>query len=145
MGRVIHLDSAGKDRARLIRSVVLALRELMRQNETDSQTYDLAAFISLSLLEIHRTIDASVGAWEKRGYWVKADRFRMDWAWSETLGGSMKKAILGDDWMSVARVAAQVAEKLNSTKVPQRNRLGTPWVGAWEVLLKASNQKPRDL
>jgi hypothetical protein len=116
----------------------------MRQNETDSQTYDLAAFISLSLLEIHRTIDASVGAWEKRGYWVKADRFRMDWAWAETLGGSMKKAILGDDWMSVARVAAQVAEKLNSTKVPQRNRLGTPWVGAWRCYSKLQT-KSRDL
>jgi hypothetical protein len=138
LGRVIHLDSAGKDRTRLIRSVVLALRELMRQNETDSQTYDLAAFIALALLEIHQTIDASVGAWEKRGYWVKADRFRMDWAWAETLGTTMKKAVLADDWMSVARVSAQIAERLNSTKVPQRSRLGAPWVGAWEQLKKNS-------
>ncbi len=136
LGRVIHLDSAGKDRTRLIRTVVLALRELVRQNETDSQTYDLAAYIALALLEVHKTIDASVGAWEKRGYWVKADRFRMDWAWTEQLGSSMKKAVLSDDWMSVARVAAQIAERLNSTKVSQRNRLGTPWVGAWEQLKK---------
>ncbi len=138
MGRVIHIDTAGKDRSQLTRSVVLALRELMRQSETNGTTYDLAAYIALALKEIHDTIDASVGAWEKRGYWVKADRFRMGWAWSETLGEAMKKALLADDWAGVARVAVQIGEKLNSTKVPQRNRLGTPWVGAWDRLKKTS-------
>jgi hypothetical protein len=123
----------------LIRSVVLALRELMRQNDTSAQTYDLAAYIALALMDVHQTIDASVAAWEKRGYWVKADRFRMDWAWAETLGASMKKAVLGEDWMAVARVAVQIAERLNSTKVPQRNRLGEPWVGAWDRLKKKSS------
>ena len=134
MGRIIPLDTAGKNRTRLVRSVVMALRELASQNQTDHQTYDLAAYIALALAEIHQTIDASVIAWEKRGYWVKADRFRMDWAWSEQLGGLMKKAVLADDWASVARLAAQIAEKLNSTKVSQRNRLGKPWIGAWERL-----------
>ena len=134
MSRVIKIESAGKDRTQLVRAIVLALRELMRQTETNPLTYDLAAFISLSLKEIFETVDASVSAWEKRGYWVKADRFRMDWAWAETLGQAMKLAVLLDDWAGVARAAAQVAEKLGDTKVPVRHKLGTPWIGAWDKL-----------
>jgi hypothetical protein len=78
LSRVIKTETAAKDRTRLTRAVVLALRELMRQTQPDNHSRDLAAFISFALLEINQTIDASVAAWEKRGYWVKADRFRMD-------------------------------------------------------------------
>ncbi len=134
MSRVINTENAGKERTQLTRAVVLALRELMRQTSTDGQTRDLAAFIALALDEIFKTIDESVAAWEKRGYWVKADRFRMEWLWSGTLSKTMREALLKEDWATVARVSAQVAEKLPDIKVPQRNRIGTPWEGAWEKL-----------
>ena len=134
MGRVINPDGEGKERTRLTRAVVLALRELMRQTEPDKETRDLAAFIALALSAVSETIDTSVSAWEKRGYWIKADRFRMDWAWSEKYGRDMKQAVLEDDWGKVALTAAQVTEKLKDVKVPQRHRLGTPWVGAWDKL-----------
>jgi len=75
---VINTENAGKERTQLTRAVVLALRELMRQTETNRETQDLAAFIVLALENIAATIDSSVEAWEKRGYWLKADRFRMD-------------------------------------------------------------------
>ncbi|RPI31757.1 MAG: hypothetical protein EHM70_10755 [Chloroflexota bacterium] len=134
MSRIIKPETAGKERTHLTRAVVLALRELMRQTDADALTCDLAAFIALALEEIGNTIDSSVAAWEKRGYWVKADRFRMDWDWTIKLGGTMRQAVLSEDWPTVARVAAQVAEKLNGVKVPQRHRLGTPWIGAMQRL-----------
>lgn len=134
MGRVINPDGVGKERTRLTRAVVLALRELMQQSEPDRDTRDLAAFIALALKAVSETIDTSVSAWEKRGYWIKADRFRMDWAWSEKYARDMKQAVLQDDWGKVAITAAQVTEKLKDVKVPQRHRLGTPWVGAWDKL-----------
>lgn len=134
MSRVINTQSASKDRTQLTRSIVLALRELMIQTETNETTRDLAAFISLALEEIFLTIDVSVNAWEKRGYWVKADRFRMDWLWSETLGKKMRQAITSEDWQTVAITSAQVAEKLRDVDVPKRHRLGTPWVGAYQKL-----------
>jgi hypothetical protein len=139
LGRVINTETAGKDRNRLVRAVVLAIRELMRQTEQDDRTRDLAAFIALALEEIAATIDVSVEAWEKRGYWVKADRFRMDWIWTEQLGEKMRKAVLEDDWPSVAGVAIQAAQKLGDVKVPQRHRLGEPWTGAWRVLKEKSS------
>ena len=134
MGRVINLEGAGKDRKRLTREVVLALQELIHQSEPNSQARDLAAFIALNLEAIYQTIDLSVAAWEKRGYWVKADRFRLEWAWSERLARTLKDALLADNWSEVAVVAAQVGEKLSQVRLPEHHRLGTPWIGAWEKL-----------
>lgn len=134
MSRVINPDSAGKERNRLSRSVVLALRELMRQNEPNEAAHDLAAYIALALLEINDTVETSLVAWEKRGYWVKADRFRLDWEWSGRLGQSMRQAVLAEDWATVAGLSAQVGQKLVKVTLPVHNRLGTPWVGAWRQL-----------
>ena len=134
MGRVINLKGAGKDRKRLTREVVLALQELIRQIEPNAQTRDLAAFISINLEAISQTIDLSVAAWEKRGYWVKADRFRLEWAWSERLARVLKEDVLAENWPGVAVTAAQVGEKLSQVRLPEHHRLGTPWVGSWEKL-----------
>ncbi len=136
MGRVINPDGSGKERTRLTKATVLALRELMRQTRPDETSRDLAAFIALALLEIANTIDQSVTAWEKKGYWLKADRFRMEWDWSASLGEKMKKAVLADDWASIALISAQVGSKLSSVKLPERHRLGQPWVGAYRQLGK---------
>jgi hypothetical protein len=134
LGRVINVESAGKERTQLTRAIVVAMRELSQQSDLDQKTRDLAAFIALALEEIASTIDISVAAWEKRGYWVKADRFRMDWIWTERLGATLRKAVLSEDWATVALTVGQVGEKLSGVKVPQRNRVGTPWIGAHRQL-----------
>ena len=134
MSRVINPDGVGKERTRLTRAIVLAIRELMKQTEPNQTTRDLAAFISIALGAVDQTIDVSVTAWEKRGYWLKADRFRLDWDWASSLGEKMQTALLAEDWPQVAALAVRIAEKLQNVKVPQRHRLGTPWVGAWDKL-----------
>ncbi len=134
MGRYINPETAGKERTQLTRAVVLALRQLMLQTEANELTRDLAAFIALTLDSIDHTIDASVVAWEKRGYWVKADQFRLEWSWAGMLGAKMRQAVLNEDWMSVAQLSAQVAQKLTTVKLPQRHGLGEPWGGAYARL-----------
>ena len=134
MSRVINPEGAGKERSRLVKSIVLAMRELMRQSEPDDHSRDLAAYIALALLEINTTVESSVAAWEKKGYWVKADRFRMDWVWTERMGQQMRQAVLNDDWATIALTVAQMGGKLNHVEVPARHRLGTPWAGAYKHL-----------
>jgi len=129
--RVINPETAGKERTRLTKTVVIAIRELMQQSKPDDNTRDLAAYISLALDAIANTIDPSVVAWEKRGYWVKADRYRMDWAWSSRLAGDMRLAVLAEDWQKVAQIIAQVAERLKGVHVSRNHRMGTPWEGAF--------------
>ncbi len=140
MSRVINPDSAGKERNYLSRAIVLAIRELMKQTSPDQHSRDLAAFISLALNTIAETIDVSVIAWEKRGYWVKAERFRMEWEWAGRYGAEMRHALLAEDWARVAGTSAQVAQKLMKIKIPERHRLGQPWEGAWEAFQKSSSQ-----
>ena len=136
MSRIYNPDSAGKERIKLTRCIVLALRELMRQTQIDEKSHDLALYIGIALLEITGTVESSVIAWEKKGYWVKADRFRMDWSWTEKLGNQMKVAVLTEDWAAIAMLAAQIGQRLVKVEVPQRNKLGTPWVGAYSTLHK---------
>jgi hypothetical protein len=135
--RIIKLDGVGKQRNKLTRQVVLAIRELMRLQEVNTETRDLASFIALNLEAIYQTIDLTVAAWEKRDYWVKADRFRMEWAWSGKLAEEMGEAILKDEWQAVALISAKAAQKLNKVQVPQRHRLGEPWHGAWGEFKKS--------
>ena len=135
MGRLVKSGSASKDRILLERGIVLALRELVHQPNPDDNTRDLIAYITLSLWAIADTIDESVGAWEKRGYWVKADRFRMEWNWTKSLGDNLYRSAIEDDWVSLAQISAQVGEKLKAVKIPQRHHMGTPWVGAWQRLI----------
>ncbi len=134
MSRIINPDSAGKERTRLTKAVALAVRELAQQTGPGTESRDLAAFIALALAVVAETIDVSVAAWEKRGYWVKADKFRMDWAWAGQLAEKIRSAVLAEDWAAVAQAAAQVAGRLNRITVPPGHRLGRPWVGAWNEL-----------
>ncbi len=139
MGRVVNPESSGKERTKLTKSIVKAIRELMSQSKPDQNTRDLTAFIVLGLAEIYNTVDISVLAWEKRGYWVKADRFRLDWEWTSQYSSQMKEALMGDDWAQVAMIAAKTAQKFNNIKIPVKNRIGEPWIGAYQSLLKQKN------
>jgi hypothetical protein len=134
LGRVINLHGVGKERKQLVRAIVLALKHLNQQNEPDENTRDIVAFICLALQAVYNSIDESVAAWEKRGYWLKADRFRLEWAWTDMLGENLRKALLDDDWTAIALAIAQIGEKLKNEKQPQRIRSGIPWRGAWEQL-----------
>ncbi len=136
MSRIINLESAGKERNRLTKAIVLAVRELAQQSGPGAESRDLAAFIALALETVAETIDASVAAWEKRGYWVKADKFRMEWNWAGQLAKKMRVAILAEDWIGITQVAAQAAGRLDRITVSTGHRLGKPWVGAWNELQK---------
>ncbi len=138
MSRVIKTGSAGKDRLLLEKGIILAIHELSKQAGMDDTTRDLLAYIALSLQAIGETIEESVAAWEKRDYWLKADRYRMEWSWTVTLGEEMQKAILDEDWGKVVQITAQVTQRLSKTKIAQRNRLGTPWMGSYQKLINQS-------
>jgi len=134
VSRVINFDSAGKDRTRLVKGIVISLRELAHQTEPDETTRDQLAFISLALTAIFNTIEPSVAAWEKRGYWVKADRFRMEWGWTAPLAEALRKALLEDDWGAIAKSLGQIGERFAHIKVSANHRMGKPWTGAWSKL-----------
>jgi len=134
MSPIINPESAGKERTQLTKAIVLAVRELAKQTDVTNEAKDLAAFIALALKNISEGIDVSVAAWEKRGYWVKADRFRMEWLWTGQYADKMKVAIFTDDWGAIAMLMPQIAQKFGKIMVSDHHRLGKPWVGSFKQL-----------
>ena len=141
LGKIIKTHSAGKDRIHLSRNILQAIQQLARQNEVNDDTRDLVAFIALALDEISETIEASVAAWEKRGYWVKADRFRLDWEWAGTQAKIIRKAAIEEDWGVVLQNIPRIAEHLKDVKQLKRPSKTEPWRGAWGSLLRANTPK----
>jgi len=134
VSRVINPDSVGKERTRLIKSIVLCIRELAKQTKVTPETKDQASFITLALQSISDGVDVSVAAWEKRDYWVKADKFRMEWLWTGNMAEKMKTAVLSDDWAVIASLMPQIASRFNKVEVSNNHRLGKPWENAYALL-----------
>jgi hypothetical protein len=131
---VINPDSVGKERTRLTKSIVLCIRELAKQSNVTPETKDQAAYIALALQAIADGIDVSVAAWEKRDYWVKADKFRMEWMWAGQVAAKMKAAVLTDDWAGIAMLMPQIAQRFSKIVVSDNHRLGKPWLSAYKLL-----------
>lgn len=134
MSRIIHTEGGGKERNALLREAVYALRELMTQTEVTATTRDLVAYLIIVLEAVNATIEKSVEAWEKRGYWIKADRYRLDWQWTSQYARKLREALQPEDWSAVAQIAIQIGGKLNGVNIPKRKRTTTPWEGAWGKL-----------
>lgn len=134
MSRLINTDSVGKERTRLSKSIVLCIRQLAKQNQVTPDAKDQAAYIALALQAIAEGIDSSVAAWEKRDYWVKADKFRMEWMWAGQFADRLKTAVLSDDWATIAVMLPSISQKFNKIEVSDNHRLGTPWTSAYKLL-----------
>lgn len=134
MGRVISTENLATERNRLLKAMALALREMAKKSSYDEESRDLAAFLVLALDNVAESIERSVLPWEKRGYWVKADRFRMEWAWAESLRTKMRAAVNTEKPEEIAMAASTLSDKLKGVKVSERHRLGSPWHGAWAQL-----------
>ncbi len=131
MTRIINPHSAGKARNRLSRQVALSLRELAKRPTIDQETRDLLAFVVLALEDIAAGIDESVAAWEKRGYWVKADRFRLEWEWAGQTAARLRAALQAEDWDAIPMLLAEVGQRFAGIKISPNHRMGRPWQGAY--------------
>jgi len=140
MSRIIQTDGVGKRRQRLLQMLGAALREMLTQTRPDARTLDLAAFIAELLGAVDATIEETTTPWEKRGYWVKADRFRMEWRWVRQLRERMEEAVRAQDWEAIADAAAKIFGRIGHVRVPKRLKLDNAWEGAYQRLL----EKPPD-
>lgn len=136
MSRLVNTDGVGRQRDRLMKAVMLALKTLASRKEVNDEVRDLVAFMALALNEIHETIDVTCQAWEKRDYWLKADQFRREWAWAGRMGDKLERVVLGEQWQDLPARMVDLSKHLEKVSLPKRNTLGTPWVGALTKLKK---------
>lgn len=120
-------------RTRLRKSIVLASRLLMKQSRPDDLSRDLAAFILLAVEKISESVESTALAWEKRDYWLKADRFRQEWLWTIESDQELSQALRLENWSRIATEVAKIVHRFGETEISRNNRIGEPWVGAWET------------
>lgn len=130
MSQIINPSTPGKERTRLSKAIVITIRAFMRQEKPDENAKNMVAFIILALRYISEGIDQSVIAWEKRGYWVKADKYRMEWQWTGILAQQLHEAFSNDNWPEVSGLLMQIMGRFSNIKVSDRHRMGKPWMGA---------------
>ncbi len=132
MGRLITTDAPGKTRQQLRRTVAEALRRLSRKPTFDDEAKDLAALIVFALHGIADTVDQTIAAWEKRDYWLKAERFREQWRWLDPLADELSAVIYEERWEDLPPVLARLMPHFSDIKVKKLTRSPDLWRGAYQ-------------
>jgi hypothetical protein len=136
MSRVIHTESPGKSRHRYRRTVAEMLRRLGRKQKFDGEAKDQVALIVLCLQGIADTIDQTVEAWEKRDYWMKAERFQRKWEWVDPMADELSAILYEENWDQLPRVLAQLMPHFSDITVKRLTRSATAWKGAYGKFMR---------
>jgi hypothetical protein len=136
MGRIINTETPGKVRHRYRRSIAEMLRRLSKKDRIDEQAKDQAALIVLCLQGMADTVDQTVRAWEKRDYWMKADRFEQEWTWLDPMADQLGALIYEERWSELPVLLAKLAPHFSDVTVKRLTRKPGVWRGAYQKLME---------
>ena len=136
MARVINTNSPGKRRSAHMRTIAEILRRLSRQNEIDSETKDMVAALVYCLRGIDATVEESISAWEKRGYWKKADDFQQKWWWASLIAKAIEEMIQSDNWDELPPTILRLYPHCSDIQISKMTRDPRDWRGAHDKLLR---------
>lgn len=131
MSRVINLNAPGKTRTQHMRTLAEIIRRLASKPAVDDEARDMAAAMIFLFREIHSGIDSSALAWEKRNYWLKADRFRMDWEWVSQAAADLEDMIRNEAWDLLPRLLMELFPHFGGIKIKKLTRQPDLWRGAY--------------
>lgn len=139
MGRVINTNSPAKRRSHLMRTIAEILRRLgQRQGEIDDEVRDMVAMIVFCLREIDDGIIESIQAWEKRGYWKKADKFQQEWMWTGNMAAKVEKMLRDEAWDTLPDVMMKLFPHFSSIVINKMMRNPSEWEGCYAKLIEKS-------
>ncbi len=134
MGRIIRVESPTALRKKLRRTVAEAIGRLEPLSATDDEAKDLAALIVYALREIDASVEGSAEAWEKRNYYVKAERLRVDWQWVGRFAERLGRVVMAGDWARVSVVCADLAPRVADAAGAKQRLTPDLWTGAYRRL-----------
>lgn len=135
MSRVINTDSTGKARSQLMRTCAELLRHLSQKPAIDDEAKDMAAMVVLCLREIDEGIESSAAVWEKRDYWMKAEKLRQRWVWVGSEAARLERAIRDDAWTTLPDLMLKLFPHFADIKISRFTRSSDLWDGAYKHLL----------
>jgi hypothetical protein len=136
MSRIISTEGPGKIRSQHRRTIAEALRRLSLKQQLDDEVKDLAALIVFCLHRIADTVEQTTEAWDKRDYYLKADRFREGWRWVEPLADQLGGVIYEERWNDLPGVLVQLMPHFADVTIKQMTRKPSLWKGAYEKFLQ---------
>jgi hypothetical protein len=138
MSRVINPNAPGKSRNFHMRTLAEMLRRLARKGEVDAETKDMLAAAVLILREIDAGVNTSAEAWERRDYWLKADRFRRDWEWAPKVADQLEAMLREEDWDQLPAIMMELHRHLADIQIKKMTRKPELWEGAYDHLIAES-------
>ncbi len=143
MSRVINTANPAKLRNQARRTIAEVLRHLMFKRRIDDESKDMAALVVLSLRDIAATIDVTTSAWESRDYFLKADRFRLEWEWTGPAARRLEALLVAGEWDRVPVELATLAPRFADIRIAKMTRGPEAWQGALQTLLQEQTAAPR--
>ena len=138
MSRIIATESVGQQRSRLRRTIAEALRRLATKPALDRESLDLAALIVFSLRRLEEGVEQTATAWEKRDYYLKADRFRREWEWLDDTAHALETALLLGDQARLPEILARLFPKFADITIARYTRSEALWDGCYQRLQRPS-------
>jgi hypothetical protein len=139
LSRIIAVDSVGQERHRLRRTIAESLRRLAGKQTFDEESKDLAALIVFSLRRLEEGVDRTATAWEKRDYYLKADRFRLQWEWVEETAYALESALLLGQLDQVPEILVTMFPQFNDITVARYTRSPDLWEGCYQRLVQGQH------
>ena len=134
MSRVINTNSPGKRRNAQLRAIAELLRRLSQQPAINDETKDMTAALVYCLRAIDDTVEESARAWEKRGYWKKADDFQQKWWWASLEAAALRKLVADDAWQELPERMIKLLPKVSHIQLKRMTRDPSEWRGAYQRL-----------
>lgn len=142
MSRLIQIDNPTTVRNRNRRTIAEILRRLLQKSAIDDEAKDMAATIVLLLHEIYMGVEQSAAAWEKKDYWMKAERFMRDWRWTQELAADMDDVIRHEAWDLLPELLANLYPRFQEMEIKSMTRQPSSWQGAYQKLLAIAPLAP---
>ena len=142
MSRVINIKNPTTVRNQHRRTIAEILRLLSQKPRVDAEAKDMAAMIVLLLREMKEGVEQTVAAWEKRDYWMKAERFSRDWNWLAESAANLEDVIRNEAWDLLPELLSDLFSHFADVKVKKMTRNALDWRGAHRKLLA---QPPSEL
>ncbi|HZD11682.1 MAG TPA: hypothetical protein VE553_10100 [Candidatus Binatia bacterium] len=135
MSRVINTNSPTKVRNQARRTIAELLRRLSQKSQIDAEARDMAAAIVFMLNDINSSVEQTISAWEKRGYWMKAERFLREWEWAREAAANFDDVIRNEAWDLLPRLLAELFPQFADVQVKKMTRPASDWKGAYKRLI----------
>lgn len=132
MSHIVGGESGSARRNRKLREIATALRHAAEANPGPEESHQLIEFILDALRDIDETVRQATTAWERRNYWVKADRFRHTWSWVSDAAAGLERALDAGNEDAARSIALGLTGPMKEVK-PYKSRHRRPWNGAWKA------------